>query len=115
MTAALVVALAWRSAWAPAAGALVGVAIAIGGGAAQLAEVEGAARDLWRPMIVIVGIMATAACANKLGVFTQVAAWIEPRTRGPVRHAYRMVFALSAITAATLSNDAAILMFTPVV
>jgi arsenical pump membrane protein len=115
MTVALGVALAWRSAWAPAAGALAGVAIAIAGGAAELADAERAARDLWRPMIVIVGIMATAACANKLGVFTQLAAWIEPRTRGPVLHAYRMVFALSAITAATLSNDAAILMFTPVV
>jgi len=115
MAVALAVALAWRSAWAPAAGALAGVAIALGGGAVELGDVERAARDLWRPMIVIVGIMATAACANKLGVFTQLAAWIEPYTHGPVRFAFRVVFALSALVAATLSNDAAILLFTPVV
>src|SRR5262249_53757962 len=101
--------------YAPAAGALAGVVIAIAGGAAELADAEHAARDLWRPLIVIVGIMTTASCANKLGVFSQLAAWIEPRTRGPVRHAFRMVFVLAALTAATLSNDAAILMFTPVV
>ena len=36
-------------------------------------------------MIGIVGIMVTTACAAELGVFTRLAAWIEPRTRGPVR------------------------------
>ncbi len=115
LAATLVIALAWRDAWAPAAGALLGVAIAFVGGAATPADVELAARELWRPMLVIVSIMATAACASELGVFAQLATWIEPRTRGPVRHAFRIVFVLSALCAAVLSNDAAILMFTPVV
>lgn len=115
LAATLVIALAWRDAWAPAAGALLGVAIAFVGGAATPADVELAARELWRPMLVIISIMATAACASELGVFAQLATWIEPRTRGPVRHAFRIVFVLSALCAAVLSNDAAILMFTPVV
>jgi len=115
MIVALAIALSWRSAWAPAIGALAGVAITIGGGVARIEDAEHAAQDLWRPLIVIVGIMATSSCARKLGVFTQLAAWIEPRTRGPVKHAFRMVFAIAAVTAAILSNDAAILMFTPVV
>jgi arsenical pump membrane protein len=115
MAVALAVALAWRSAWAPAAGALAGVAIALAGGAAEAPDLERAARELWRPLIVIGGVMVTSACASELGVFTQLAAWIEPRTRGPVRRGFGTVFALSALVAALLSNDAAILMFTPVV
>jgi arsenical pump membrane protein len=59
--------------------------------------------------------MATAACAGELGIFGHLAGWIEPRTRGPVRYAFRLVFVLAALCAALLSNDAAILMVTPVV
>ncbi|HEX5062164.1 MAG TPA: ArsB/NhaD family transporter [Kofleriaceae bacterium] len=115
LAATLVIALSWRNAWAPAVGALLGVAIAFVGGAASTADVEHAARDLWRPLLVIISIMTTAACASELGVFAYLAEWIEPRTRGPVRHAFRLVFVLAALCAAVLSNDAAILMFTPVV
>jgi arsenical pump membrane protein len=64
---------------------------------------------------VIGSVMVTTACAAELGVFARLAAWIEPRTRGPVRHAFRFVFVISAVTAALLSNDAAILLVTPVV
>jgi arsenical pump membrane protein len=115
MAATLVVTLSWRNAWAPAVGALLGVLVAYAAGAATVADAERAARELWRPMLVIVSIMTTASCASELGLFAHMAVWIEPRTRGPVRHAFRMVFALSALCAAVLSNDAAILMFTPVV
>jgi arsenical pump membrane protein len=115
LSATLAISLTWRSAWAPALGALLGVAIALSGGAALVADAEHAARELWRPMIVIVGIMVTASCAAELGLFGHFAEWIEPRTRGPVRHAFRFVFVLAALTAAALSNDAAILMVTPVV
>lgn len=112
---ALAISLGWRSAWAPATGALVGLALALFGGVATRIDIEHALADLWRPMISIVGIMATTSCAAELGIFARLAAWIEPRTRGPVKHAFRMVFALAALTAALLSNDAAILLLTPVV
>jgi len=112
---ALAVALAWRATWAPAVGALAGLAIAMAGGVASLADVRHAAEDLWRPLIVIAGIMTTTSCAAELGVFARLASWIEPKTRGPVRHAFRFVFVVSALTAALLSNDAAILLVTPVV
>ncbi|MBA3396045.1 MAG: hypothetical protein H0T89_25675 [Deltaproteobacteria bacterium] len=112
---ALVIAISWRATWAPAIGALAGLVVALGGGAASVDDAWHAARDLWRPLIVIVGIMTTTACAAELGVFARLASWIEPRTRGPVRHAFRFVFVISALTAALLSNDAAILLVTPVV
>lgn len=115
MAVTVVTVLVWRHAWAPAAAALLGVSIVVGAGAAEVGDLELAARELWQPMLVIVSIMATAACAGELGVFGHLAEWIEPRTRGPVRHAFRLVFVLAVLCAAFLSNDAAILMFTPVV
>lgn len=115
MVCALAIALAWQSPWAPAAGALVGLAVALVGGVANTNDIRHALEDLWRPMISIVGIMATTSCAAELGIFTRLAAWIEPRTRGPVKHAFRFVFVIAVLTAAVLSNDAAILLLTPVV
>ena len=115
MAVALVIALAWRHPWAPAAGALAGLVVALATGIAGTADLSSALRALWRPVLGIVGIMATTACAAELGIFTRLAAWIEPRTRGPVRHAFRLVYVIAALTAALLSNDAAILLLTPVV
>jgi len=115
MAVALGVSLAWRNHWAPAVGAIGGLAIALLGGVATPHDVEDALGDLWRPLIAIVGIMLTTACAAELGIFTRIAALIEPTTRGPVKRAFRVVFVTSALTAALLSNDAAILLLTPVV
>src|SRR5438105_2629281 len=95
--------------------ALCAMLVAFATGAAHARDLEIAARELWRPLITIVGIMATTSAGAELGLFAQLAGWIEPRTRGPVRHGFRFVFALSAATAALLSNDAAILLVTPVV
>src|SRR4051812_1762951 len=114
MAAALAIALGWRNAWAPAAGAAIGVAVALAGGVVAAGDVTQAARGLWRPLVTILGLMATTSCAAELGVFTRLASVIEPYTRKPVHHAFRFVVALSAITAALLSNDAAILLLTPV-
>ncbi|HWU90924.1 MAG TPA: hypothetical protein VN253_26845, partial [Kofleriaceae bacterium] len=77
MAVALGIALAWRNPWAPAAGALAGLAVALAGGVARPGDLGDASRELWRPLISIVGIMATTACAAELGVFTRLAAWIE--------------------------------------
>jgi arsenical pump membrane protein len=101
--------------WAPALGALIGVAVVCAAGWAGTADLEAAARDLWRPLLVIISIMVTSAAAAELGVFARLASWIEPYTRGPVKHAFAVTFALAALTSALLSNDAAILLVTPVV
>lgn len=101
--------------WAPALGALIGVAVVCAAGWAGTADLEAAAHDLWRPLLVIISIMVTSAAAAELGVFARFASWIEPYTRGPVKRAFRVTFALAALTSALLSNDAAILLVTPVV
>jgi len=58
-------------------------------------------------------LMTTAA--EHLGLLERLAARIEPRTRGPVRHAFRLTFALAALVATVFSNDAAVLLLTPTV
>src|SRR6185312_10445514 len=95
MACALAIALGWRNAWAPAAGAALGVAIALAGGVVKTTDVTQAAHGLWRPLITILGLMATTSCAAELGVFARLASLIEPYTRKPVRHAFRFVFVLS--------------------
>jgi arsenical pump membrane protein len=112
----LVAVVAWRPhGWGPPLGALGAVAVAALGGALHLDDARRAAETLWRPFVTLLSIMTITATAERLGLLERIAAMIEPRTRGPVRHAFRLTFVLSAVVAAALSNDAAILLLTPVV
>lgn len=114
--AALVATVTWRPHGAgPAAGALAAVALAAAGGAVSLDDVRVALAAQWRAYLTLGGVMLMTTAAERLGLLEHLAALIEPRTRGPVRHAFRMTFALSAVVAAVLSNDAAILLMTPTV
>lgn len=101
--------------WGPAIGGAAAVAIAALGGAVELADARRAAETLWRPFLTLLSIMTITAAAEHLGLLDRIAAAIEPRTRGPVRHAFRLTFVLAAVVAGALSNDAAILLLTPVV
>src|SRR5262245_17056879 len=59
--------------------------------------------------------MTMTSAAERMKLLERLAAIIEPRTRGPVRHAFRVTFVLSAVMSAVLSNDAAILLMTPTI
>ncbi len=115
LAATLAIALGWRVRWAPAAGAVAGVAILAAGGLVTVDDLVGGLGALWRPLVTISSIMLMTTCAHRMGLLDRLAAVIEPRTRGPVRHAFRIVFGLSAVSAAVLSNDGAILVLTPTV
>ncbi len=101
--------------WGPSAGALVGVAIASLGGAVGLGDLGNAIDAQWRAYLTLVSVMTMTAAAERMGLLERLAGWIEPRTRGPVKHAFRVTFAIAAIAAAVLSNDAAVLLLTPTV
>lgn len=109
------IALAWPHRAAPAVAGLAGIAAALAVGAIAPRELGPTAAVLWRPLITIAAVMTMTSAARELGLFDRLAARIEPRTRGPVRHAFRVVFAMSAVSAALLSNDAAVLVLTPAV
>lgn len=111
----LATSLSWRHRFAPLAGGALALLLLATGRLVQLADVTETLRLLWRPAITITSVMLMSACAQYLGLFEALASLIEPTTRGPVRRAFGRVFALSAITSAVLSNDAAILVLTPTV
>jgi len=114
--AVLVGAVAWRPhGLGPTVGAALAVALAAFGGAVELSDVRTAAAAQWRAYITLAAVMTMTSAAERLGLLTRLAAIIEPRTRGPVKHAFQVTFALSALVAAALSNDAAILLMTPTV
>jgi arsenical pump membrane protein len=111
----LSIALGWRRRVAPAAGAIAGIVLLLAGGLIDGRDLGDAGRALWRPALTIGSIMLMTTCAQRLGLLDRLAALIEPTTRGPARRAFRAVFVLSALAAAVLSNDGAILVLTPTV
>jgi arsenical pump membrane protein len=112
----LVGSVAWRPhGFGPAVAALAAVALAAMGGAVAWHDVSAALDAQWRAYITLASVMTMTSAAERMKLIDRLAAIIEPRTRGPVRHAFRVTFVLSALMAAVLSNDAAILLMTPTV
>lgn len=112
----LVGAVAWRPhGTGPTLGALGALVLVLVGGAATFGNVIDALAAQWRAYVTLISIMTMTSAADRMGLLTRIAAMIEPRTRGPVKHAFRLTFVLSAVVAAVLSNDAAILVMTPMV
>jgi arsenical pump membrane protein len=99
----------------PAIAALVGVALMVLIGAVHASDAETAADVLWRPLLAITSIMITTGAALRLGVIDRIAAASFPRARGSAGRLFVIVFALSALTAAVLNNDSAVLLLTPLV
>jgi arsenical pump membrane protein len=114
--AVLVATVAWRPhGWGPTIGAVAAVGIAALGRGVQPEDIATALAAQWRAYVTLASVMMMTSTAERLGLIERLAAIIEPRTRGPVRLAFRVTFVVSALVAAVLSNDAAILLMTPTV
>lgn len=114
--AALVGVVAWRPhGWGPAAAATLAVALVFAGGGAGGDDLVEAVTAQWRAFVTLASVMMVTSTAEALGLLERLAAIIEPRTRGPVRNAFRVTFVLAALVAAVLSNDAAVLILMPTV
>lgn len=99
----------------PAIAAAVGVVLMLVAGAVRPADVGEAASDLWRPFATVAAIMILTAAARRLGVLDRLAPLTVARAHGSAERHFALVFIMSAITAAVLNNDAAILLLTPLV
>lgn len=99
----------------PVVGSALAVAIASLGGDVVASDFDAAILAQWRPFITLVSIMLITTAAERVGVLDSLAHLIEPRTRGPVRRAFRLTFFSSALIAAVFSNDAAILLLPPTI
>jgi Na+/H+ antiporter NhaD/arsenite permease-like protein len=101
----------------PSISALLGVLALLAWGVVHPNHLGAALAILWRPLAGIVAIMITTAVAQRLGALDAVAA-IALSNAGPARspaRTFTAVFIVSALTAALLNNDAAVLLLTPIV
>ena len=110
----------------PAFSALAGVILLLAWGVVHPHHLGAALSILWRPLAGIVAIMITTAVAQRLGALDAVAALALSSSssrrassgaipaHSPAR-TFVAVFIVSALTAALLNNDAAVLLLTPIV
>ena len=103
----------WQIGPASAAGA--GVLALLASGVVHVFDLTGAAALLWRPFVTILSIMMTTAAARRLGLIDSLARGIFATGHRSVAALFTSVFALSAVTASALNNDAAVLLLTPLV
>ena len=79
------------------------------------ADLASGVEVLWRPILAITSIMLSTNVAERLGILDYAARLIEPRPGESVVRVFRSVFIFSAVVAAVLNNDAAILLLTPLI
>jgi arsenical pump membrane protein len=101
----------WRL--TPAVAAALGVAVLLAARIVGPHDLVDAAGILWRPFLAIVAIMVTTSAAQEAGVFDRIVTYIEGRARGSALRTFNVVFVASAVTAALLNNDSAVLLLTP--
>jgi arsenical pump membrane protein len=99
----------------PAPAAAIGVLIMLATRVVSMGDVVDAVRVLWRPLVAVVAIMVTTAVAQRVGLLERLTAILFAKTSGSASRVFLRVFALSAITAAVLNNDSAVLLLTPAV
>ncbi len=98
----------------PAMAAVFGVLAMVALGIVEPHHLLRAATSLWRPFVAIAAIMVMTDVAMRVGLLDLWAARVEHHARSTA-HLFFLVFGLGVITSATLNNDAAILLLTPLV
>ena len=99
----------------PAAAAAAGVGLALAIGAVTFEDVRSGVAELDRALITVAALMVTTAAAVRLGVIHQLAGLVIARAGSSPSRLFSMVFSLSAVCAAVLNNDGAVLLLTPLV
>jgi arsenical pump membrane protein len=72
-------------------------------------------RLLFFPLLTIVSLMVITLVAERAGLFAMLSGAIAVSARGDGRRLFAYVFCCGAITGAVFTNDAAVLIFTPLV
>jgi len=98
----------------PAAAAFLGVIIMAALGIVTLGHIERAATELWSPFVAIASIMVMTDVALRVGLLDFWSSRVEARASS-TSQLFALVFGLGVVTSATLNNDAAILLLTPLV
>jgi len=102
----------WRL--SPAMAAFAGVFVLLAVGIVRPEHFTRAITNLWSPFVAIGAIMVMTEAALEVGLLDWWAQRVDKRA-GSVGQLFTLVYGLGVLTAATLNNDAAILLLTPLV
>jgi arsenical pump membrane protein len=95
--------------------ACLGALLCLALGLVPLDLVALALRLLFFPILTIVSLMVITLIAEKVGLFDMLAGSIAVAARGDGRRLFRYLFFCGTLTGAFFTNDAAVLIFTPLV
>ena len=98
----------------PAAACAAGVVVLALVGAIGWPELGAAVLAVWRALLTIAALMVVSEASRRAGLLAWAASLAEARARS-TRGLFILVFALGAVTATALNNDAAVLLVTPLV
>jgi len=98
-----------------AAAAGLGAILSLATGVVSLDVVVLAGRLLFFPILTVVSLMVTTLIAERAGLFALLSGWIATAAGGSGRRLFGLVFFCGALTGMVFTNDAAVLIFTPLV
>lgn len=99
----------------PALAALVGAFLTVTFGLLGPGELLGVLEFLALPVLTIVSLMTITIVSAQAGFFRQLAWSLAAGSRGDARRLYRRLFFAGTLTGTFFTNDAAVLIFTPMV
>ena len=99
----------------PAYAALLGAALTLLTGLLTFDQVGGVLSFLGQPVLTIASLMAITLVAERAGLFRYLAWRMARAARGDARRLFTYIFVLGMCTGALFTNDAAVLIFTPMV
>jgi arsenical pump membrane protein len=99
----------------PASAAVAGMVCLMATGTVRPADLATALEALWRPLLTVLSIMVTTAAARRIGVVDRLAHRVFAARSASPAGLFAGVFAFSLVTASVLSNDASILLITPLI
>ena len=94
---------------------LLGGLLTLAVGAVSLEQFTNTMRFLFAPVVTIVSLMALTLVAEQTGLFRVLAAQIAQRAAGDGRKLFTYIFIIGTATGTVFTNDAAVLIFTPLV
>jgi arsenical pump membrane protein len=95
--------------------ALLGTLLCVATGLVSQRRLLWSLEFLTRPVITILSLMIVTRVAEEAGVFRHLARHVAHAARGDARRLFTSIFALGAVTGSIFTNDAAVLIFTPLV
>jgi arsenical pump membrane protein len=95
--------------------AIIGAVLTLGLGLVPIDMVWVAARILFFPVVTIVSLMIITLIADRAGLFEVVARTIAHLGKGDGRKLFAYLFFAGTLTGTVFTNDAAVLIFTPLV